>query len=43
MQVTSFAAYLLGLLSDSEDGDIMLVRRVSEFLTDYTASHPERY
>jgi hypothetical protein len=29
----------LGLLLDPEDGDNMLLRKVGEFLSDYTESH----
>jgi hypothetical protein len=37
-----FAGYLLGLLFDPEDGGDTFLRKVSEFLPDYTALHFRR-
>jgi hypothetical protein len=34
--------FLLGLLSDFEDGGNILLRNVSQLLPDFTASHPRR-
>jgi hypothetical protein len=41
-QFTLFVASLLGILLNSEDGDIMLLRNVSKFLADNRVSQPSR-